>query len=657
MAMPTKAEFGSTTPTTMVKPAVWLRRRVQTGFVDLVLWSIATVGAFALRYDGRIPDAGWLVAVFAALTSMKLIASTTFGLHRQSWRRFGFLDAPIVAGSMASVGLVASLALLVAPIPAVPVGLPLLDAMLSLLLMLGARGGVRYLEEDRTRRSPSARRTRNVVLVGAGEAGSIMVREILRHPETGMNPIGFLDDDPGKAGMKISSVPVLGKMADIADVIVRKGVEEVLICVPSADGGAVRRIIERARGAAPHVVVRTIPALHELLSGKVQINRIRSVTIDDLLRRPTVELDVAHILDYLHGKRVMVTGAGGSIGSELVRQICGFQPKELILFGHGENSIYQLERELDVDWPGIKYRSVIAAVQNVVRLENVFTTYRPEVIFHTAAHKHVPLMEQNPEEAVFNNIVGSRNLVELAVKYGVTHFVNISTDKAVNPTSVMGASKRLAELVVQAQAVGSGTSFSIVRFGNVLASNGSVVPRFVDQIKKGGPVTVTDPRATRFFMTIPEACGLILQATHITQGGEIYVLDMGEPVRVLDIAHNLIRLYGYEPGRDIEVRIIGLRPGEKLHESLVDATEHAERLAQAKLFRIRGRCPDRKRQGDLLAVLEWCLDERDEAEAMRVLHALVPGFRREPSAGGQRPALAPAVRPVPLAGPTQAVSL
>ncbi|MDF1522544.1 MAG: nucleoside-diphosphate sugar epimerase/dehydratase [Trueperaceae bacterium] len=584
--MPTKTEFGSPSATSGVKPAVWLSRRLRTGFVDLVLWSIATVGAFALRYDGRIPDVGWVVAVFAALTSMKLIASTTFGLHRQSWRRFSFLDAPIVAGAMASVGVVATVTLLVAPIPAVPIGLPLVDALLSLVLMLGARGGVRYLDEDRARRAPTARRTRNVLLVGAGEAGSIMVREILRHPETGMNPVGFLDDDPGKAGIRISSVPVLGKVADIADAIVREGVDEVLICVPSADGGSVRSIIERARGAAPHVVVRTIPALHELLSGKVQINRIRSVTIDDLLRRPTVELDVAHILDYLHGKRVMVTGAGGSIGSELVRQICKFQPKELILFGHGENSIYQLERELDVDWPGIKYRSVIAAVQNVVRLENVFNTYHPEVIFHTAAHKHVPLMEQNPEEAVFNNIVGSRNLVELAVQYGVTHFVNISTDKAVNPTSVMGASKRIVEMLVESASrrATSSQTFVSVRFGNVLGSRGSAVPIFKKQIAAGGPVTVTHPDMVRYFMTIPEAARLVLQASAHGTNGEIYILDMGEPVKVLDLVKDLIRLSGLEPDSDIPIVFTGTRPGEKLYEELMTESEQKGRTSHEKIF-------------------------------------------------------------------------
>ena len=301
--------------------------------------------------------------------------------------------------------------------------------------------------------------------------------------------------------------------------------------------------------------------------------------------------------------------------------------------------------------------AVLASVRDLRRMAELLRSEKPDVVLHAAALKHVPMCELNPLEAIATNTWATARLADLADEHGVANFTLVSTDKAVAPACIMGATKRAAESYVQSLARGSLTRFAVVRFGNVLGSNGSVLPLFHEQITKGGPVTVTDPRATRFFMTIPEACGLILQATHITQGGEIYVLDMGEPVRVLDIAHNLIRLYGYEPGRDIEVRIIGLRPGEKLHESLVDATEHAERLAQAKLFRIRGRCPDRKRQGDLLAVLEWCLDERDEAEAMRVLHALVPGFRREPSAGGQRPALAAAVRPVPLAGPTQAVSL
>ena len=423
-------------------------------------------------------------------------------------------------------------------------------------------------------------------MIGAGEAGATLVREMLRHPETGMNPVGFLDDDRDKRGLTIASVPVLGTMLDLEQAITRHGIDEVLICIPSADGRTVRRIVDRVHHAAPDVPCRTMPALHEVLSGDVQINRIRNVTIDDLLRRPTVELDSVGVMEYLRGKRVMVTGAGGSIGSELVRQICAFEPAELILFGHGENSIYQLERELDVNWPGVLYTSVIAQVQNVVRLENVFQRYRPEVIFHTAAHKHVPLMELNPEEAVFNNVVGSRNLVDLAIHHGVTHFVNISTDKAVNPTSVMGATKRIVEMIVEAASrrASPDQTFVSVRFGNVLGSRGSAVPIFKQQIAAGGPVTVTHPDMVRYFMTIPEASRLVLQASAQGKNGDIYILDMGEPVKVLDLVTDLIKLSGLEPDVDIRIVFTGKRPGEKLYEELMTEREKAAQTEHEKIF-------------------------------------------------------------------------
>ena len=487
---------------------------------------------------------------------------------------------------MVTAALVATVLMAVWPASPVAVTLPVLDGMLSLLAMLSARGAVRYRYQDSVRRQARGPRQRNVLMVGAGEAGVLLARELQRHPETGMRPVGFVDDDRSKVGRTILTVPVLGGLDELPAVLDAHGVDEVLICMPSADGATVRRIVDQVRQVAPHVVCRTMPALHEILSGRVQINRIRDVTIDDLLRRPAVELDTGRILEYLRGKRVMVTGAGGSIGSELVRQICAFEPAEIILFGHGENSIYQLEREMDVRHPQVRYVSVIAAVQNAVRLETIFRRYRPDVVFHTAAHKHVPLMEQNPEEAVFNNIVGSRNLVELSLRYGVTHFVNVSTDKAVNPTSVMGASKRIVEMLVEAasQRAAAGQRFLSVRFGNVLGSRGSAVPIFQRQIAEGGPVTVTHPDMVRYFMTIPEASRLVLQASAQGKNGEIYILDMGEPVRILDLVHDLVRLSGLEPDVDMPIVFTGVRPGEKLREELMTEEERGSRTGHDKIF-------------------------------------------------------------------------
>jgi FlaA1/EpsC-like NDP-sugar epimerase len=431
-----------------------------------------------------------------------------------------------------------------------PIGVVVADAALATLLMLTARGIARTADESRRRTFVKGRRRRNALVIGAGDAGAMLAREMQRHPEAGLRPVGFIDDDPRKIGRMIVQVPVLGGMRHLAQAIRHVAADEVLIAIPSADGRAVRSIVEQIRAADPKLPYRTMPALHDLLSGSVTVSRVREVGIDDLLRRPPVKLDNDSILQQIQGKVVMVTGAGGSIGTELVRQICRFSPKKLVLFGRGENSIYQLERELIRTWPQIPYASVIGAVQNVVRLDQVFAAHRPDIVFHAAAHKHVPLMESNPEEAVFNNIIGSRNLVDMSLKYGVARFVNVSTDKAVRPTSVMGATKRLVELIVEqaSRRAKPGQVFVSVRFGNVLGSRGSAVPIFQQQIKDGGPVTITHPDMVRYFMTIPEATQLVLQAFALGQNGEIYILDMGEPVRVLDLVNDLIRLSGWSPG-------------------------------------------------------------------------------------------------------------
>jgi FlaA1/EpsC-like NDP-sugar epimerase len=360
----------------------------------------------------------------------------------------------------------------------------------------------------------------------------------------------------------------------------------------------------------------------------VTVSRIRDVGIDDLLRRPPIKLDTDSILGYLKGKTVMVTGAGGSIGSELVRQICRFSPQRLVLYGHGENSIYQLERELDRTWPSVPYVSVIGAVQNVVRLEHIFRTLEPDVVFHAAAHKHVPLMEFNPEEAVFNNVVGSRNLVDLALEHGVSHFVNVSTDKAVNPTSVMGASKRLVELLVQqaSRRARPGQVFVSVRFGNVLGSRGSAVPVFKQQIKDGGPVTITHPDMVRYFMTIPEASQLVLQASALGRNGEIFILDMGEPVKVIDLARDLIRLSGLEPNVDIAIEYTGIRPGEKLVEELMTEHERNGQTEHEKIFIARPSGVESERSEATITRLVEAAMRGDGVEIRRLLGVTVPAL-------------------------------
>ena len=588
--MQAKADLYRMVPRTHTGVRGSVRAQAYTWVADAVLWTAATLGAFLIRFDGRIASDRWpdVMGVLVVMLVLKAAASLALRVHQQTWERFSFRDARNVLWLAVAVATLAVvLQLLVGPRLDVPVGVALIDGLLTGVFMLAARGTARHWSERsaRRRRNP-LRRARDVLLIGAGEAGSMLVREMLRHPETGLRPVGFLDEDPNKLGRTIASVPVLGRLADLGRVLEQVRVDEVLISIPSADGYAIRQIVEQIRAARPDIPYRTMPALHELLSGQVTVNRIREVGIEDLLRRPSVTLDTDSILGYLNDKRVLITGAGGSIGSELVRQICRFGPRELILFGHGENSIYQLERELDLDWPQVRYHSVIAAVQNVQRLDYVFRRYQPDVVFHAAAHKHVPLMESNPEEAVFNNVIGTRNLVRLALRYGVSHFVNISTDKAVNPTSVMGASKRIAELIVEdaARDADGGQVFVSVRFGNVLGSRGSAIPIFKQQIAAGGPVTVTHPEMTRYFMTIPEATRLVLQASALGKNGDVYILDMGEPVRILDLVKDLIRLSGLEPDVDVPIVFTGVRAGEKLFEELMTEDERDGRTEHDKIF-------------------------------------------------------------------------
>ena len=625
--MQAKADLARARPVTVRLP-LWPRQRALMASIDAAVWVLATLSAFWLL--GPVAPDAWppVVATILVFASLKAIAVWGFRLHLQTWERFGFRDARNVLMAATSAAVAGSLALLLfGDAVGVSPTIAVVDGMLSGLLMFAVRGGARHLSETRLSRLAAGRQPSKVLLIGAGEAGAMLVREMQRHPETGMRPVGFIDEDPGKLGRTIASVPVLGRLDDLSDVLNQVAVDEILISIPSADGNTIRTIVENVHIVRPNLPYRTMPALHELLSGRVTVNRIREVGIEDLLRRPPVQLDTQGILGYLQGKRVMITGAGGSIGSELVRQICRFAPLEIILFGHGENSIYQLERELDLHFPVVRYHSVIAAVQNVQRLEHVFRHYRPDVVFHTAAHKHVPLMELNPEEAVFNNIVGTKNLVRLALTYNVTHFVNVSTDKAVNPSSVMGASKRMAELIVESAArdASDGQTFVSVRFGNVLGSRGSAVPIFKNQIKNGGPVTITHPEMVRYFMTIPEATQLVLQASAQGTNGEIYILDMGEPVRVLDLVKDLIRLSGLEPELDIPIVFTGIRPGEKLFEELMTAEERQGRTQHDKIFIARSNLVPRQRLDETLSILVEAAMQSDGETIRRTLAKLIDG--------------------------------
>jgi FlaA1/EpsC-like NDP-sugar epimerase len=466
----------------------------------------------------------------------------------------------------------------------IPIGIILSFGFLSFLAVVGVRVLRRTLSErDEVHHRPRAYRDAvPTMLIGAGRAGVLVAKEIAARPDIGIVVVGFLDDDPVKIGTVMHGIAVVGKTEDVGRLCAKHGAKQSLITMASASGKEIRHIVQLCEGH--RIPVKIVPGLFEIVGGRVNLSRIRPVAIEDLLRREPVTLDDDAIFGVVRGRAVLVTGAGGSIGSELCRQICAFSPKELVLVEHAENNLFHIERELRDRFTDVALHAYVGDVRDATRMAGIFAERRPHVVFHAAAHKHVPMMEANPGEAIKNNVLGTKLLAEISDEYGVSEFVMISTDKAVNPSSVMGASKRAAEIVVQALSQRSKTRFVAVRFGNVLGSTGSVVPIFQEQIARGGPVTVTHPEMTRYFMTIPEACQLVLEAAAMGKGGEIFVLDMGKPVKVLDLARDVIALSGLREGEDIEIRFTGIRPGEKLHEELSLEEEGVERTGHPKVF-------------------------------------------------------------------------
>ena len=439
---------------------------------------------------------------------------------------------------------------------------------------------------------PARKPPTKVLIVGAGETGIGVLREIRNHPEKGYVPIGFIDDAPRKVGRTVAGLEVLGNTRDLTYITHKRMIDEVVIAIPSAPGGKIREIIRQCEYR--DCQFKIVPNIHAILEGRASVNQIREVRFEDLLNRSTSQMDIAEVSKYLSGKRVMVTGAGGSIGSELCRQVAKLDPELLILFGRGENSLYHTDIELRESEPELNRAVIIGDIRDNAKVSQITRKYRPHIIFHAAAHKHVKFMENHPDEAVKNNILGTQNLIDAAIKHNVEAFILVSSDKAVNPTSVYGASKRVTEKLIQCKAKQNGTRFIAVRFGNVIGSRASVLPNFKRQIAKGGPVTVTHREATRYFMTIPEAVQLLIQAGAMGNGGEILMLDMGEPIKILDLAEDLIRLSGLEVDRDIKIEFTGLEPGEKLYEELltpqegVTATKH-QRIFVAQLEEIEER--------------------------------------------------------------------
>lgn len=617
-------------------------------FVDLSLWSLCVPIAFWLRLDG-----GWVhyvreIVVMMAL-GVPLKAGTIYGLglYRRSWHRTGVRDLMML---VFGIGIVTLVLFLLAHVRveglAIPRSAPLISGMLALLILCGARMAMRiYAEQTGLLKAGKGKDIRRVLIAGAGEAGTLVAREMLRNPASGRVPVGFLDDDPTKRRQLFLGLPVPGRIEDLPAVMHDQRVDEVVIAMPSAGGSTIRRVVQTANEAG--VAYRIIPGIFELLSGRVSISHIREVEVEDLLRREPVRLDMQEIGAYLEDRVVLVTGAGGSIGSEIVRQVATFGPATLVLLGRGENSIYQIDREMAQEHPEIRRFAVVTDIRDRTSLEAVFRRHRPDVIFHAGAHKHVPLMEQNPAQAVLNNVGGTKNLVELALAFGVERFVNVSTDKAVNPTSVMGASKRVAELVVYdaSRRCKNACTYVSVRFGNVLGSRGSVIPLFKEQIRQGGPITITHPEMVRYFMTIPEASQLVLQAGSMAENGNVYVLDMGEPVKILDLARDLILLSGLQL-EDIEIRYSGIRPGEKLYEELMTAEEGIVSSCHEKVFVARKSSRLGESFTPLLESLFAAAEAQDEDRIRDLFKQLIPTHCFAPSGGDGAPATPVAPRSI-----------
>ena len=609
---------------------------------DLVGFACAAAGAFALRFDwlflaNRPEFPLFLVAVLIIKPSVFLM----FGMYRRVWRYTSVQDllGIVLATSAASIALAIAAAALVMGqyVGGISRSALFIDWVLTLLVAGGVRLTIRLVYEAQLRTRVLERAAdggvKKVLVAGAGSAGTLVVRELQRNPQLRMLPVGFIDDEVTKLGKRVQGLRVLGPTQGVENVVRRHGIDEVIIAMPTASGQIVRSIVEGCQAAG--IPSRTIPGVFELLGGTVTVNRIRDIEITDLLRRaPTPSHPDP--LPYLTGATVLVTGAGGSIGSELSRQVARAGPSTLVLLGHGENSIFEAREELVHAFPQVSIATVIADVRDRRRIERIFARWRPNVVLHAAAHKHVPLMEENPEEALSNNVLGTHHVVEAALACAVERFVMISTDKAVSPVNLMGASKRLAESIVRDASRRTGRAFMVVRFGNVLGSRGSVVPAFKRQIAHGGPITITHPDMSRFFMTIPEAVHLVLQAGGMGRGGEVFALNMGEPVRIVDLATDLIRLSGFRP-EDIPIVFTGLRPGEKLDEHLWEPGAEVELTPNPEILRIKERSETGVSLPETIDLISAAVARGDRLDLEAILATAIPTFVPSSSTSSIRP--------------------
>lgn len=550
-------------------------------FIDLAIIWFSIVTSYWFRFSSQpLQDYFVQMIQFGIIATFAFGGSLIyFGLYRRMWQYASIGE--IISVSKAIV--VGALLTFIVGYLILPERVPFAIEVRSMETILVLVGGVRFLwrvlHNDRAHYKETKTHT---LIVGAGDCGLLIAREMMGPSFVHTKLVGFIDDNPNKYHMYVLGVPVLGNRYAIPAIVKEQEIHEIIIAMPSVSRTEISEIINLAKKTGAKLKI--IPALTDLIAGKISVKKLRDVSVEDLLGREPIVADLNSILGYVHHKTVLVTGAGGSIGSELCRQIAPFGPDKLMLLGHGENSIYTIEMELRKRFPDLNIVTVIADVQDRSRMMDVFSSHHPHVVFHAAAHKHVPLMERNPSEAIKNNVFGTKNVADCADKYGAERFVMISSDKAVNPTSVMGATKRIAEMYVQSLHTTSRTKFSAVRFGNVLGSRGSVIPAFKQQIAAGGPVTVTHPEMVRYFMTIPEAVQLVIQSGSFAKGGEVFILDMGEPVKILTLAEDLITLSGYEPYKDIDIQFTGIREGEKLYEELLTDEENLGSTDHGRIF-------------------------------------------------------------------------
>lgn len=605
-----------------------IARIVVLMLIDIILLIGSIYFALYLRFDANIPEV-YLSSAYRyapVFIIMAIIVFYSFGLYNRIWQYASIGELLLVSYSVTTATL-ANIGIVYFVMDAGSFPLPRTFFLLNLLLNIFFIGGSRLiwrLFRDNALSMGTAQ-GRPILIFGAGDTGVLVAKELKRHHNGEIRIVGFVDDDPNKQDLKLLGIPVLGNRSEIPRFINKYQVEEIIMAIPSMEGRTIRELVSLCEDTKAKIKI--LPGVNDLIEEKVTVNSIREVQVEDLLGRDPVKVDLDSISDYLTGQVILITGAGGSIGSELCRQIAQFSPQRLLLVDNCENSMYEIDMELHNNDPQLEIVPLVKDIKDKASIEQVFQKYKPQVVFHAAAHKHVPLMEYNPEEAIKNNVMGTYNVASAADKYKARKFVLISTDKAVNPVSIMGSSKRLAEMLIQHLDTSSKTNFVAVRFGNVLGSRGSVIPLFKKQISEGGPITVTDPEMVRYFMTIPEAVELVIQAGALAIGGEVFVLDMGEPVKILDLARTLIKLSGFEPDKDIDIIFTGIRPGERLYEELLTSEEGVNATTHKRIFVAKPNHMNIQYLEELIHGINEGELPRDDYETRLLLSKLIDNFQ------------------------------